>query len=48
MGQDVLRRPKVWFHDLFRRDGRPYIPAEVKYIREVTGANTGRLVNKRA
>ncbi len=29
--------PPVWFHDIFRRDGTPYIPAEVDYIRKVTG-----------
>ena len=30
--------PPVWFHDIFRRDGTPYIPAEVDYIRRITGA----------
>lgn len=30
--------PPVWFHDIFRRDGTPYDPAEVQYIRSVTGA----------
>lgn len=29
--------PPVWFHDIFRRDGTPYIPAEVDYIRLETG-----------
>ncbi len=29
--------PKEWFHDIFRRDGTPYRPAEVAYIRRVTG-----------
>jgi Glycosyl hydrolase family 10 len=29
--------PKVWFHDVFRPDGSPYDPAEVAYIRKVTG-----------
>ena len=28
--------PPVWFHDIFRRDGTPYIQAEVDYIRRVT------------
>jgi len=27
---------KVWFHDLFRKDGTPYDPAEHKVIRRVT------------
>src|SRR5206468_12302909 len=29
--------PPVWFHDIFRRDGTPYRPEEVAYIRGVTG-----------
>jgi hypothetical protein len=29
--------PQVWFHDIFRADGRPYDPKEVQYIRTVTG-----------
>jgi len=29
--------PPVWFHDIFRTDGTPYRPEEVKYIRKVTG-----------
>jgi len=28
--------PKVWFHDLFRKDGTPYDPAEIEVIRRVT------------
>jgi hypothetical protein len=32
--------PALWFHDIFHRDGRPYRPKEVEYIRAVTkGAN---------
>ncbi|MFZ5831209.1 MAG: cellulase family glycosylhydrolase [Planctomycetota bacterium] len=30
--------PELWFHDIFRPGGTPYIPAEVQYIRQVTGA----------
>jgi hypothetical protein len=30
--------PAVWFHDIFRTDGTPYRPEEVKFIREITGA----------
>jgi hypothetical protein len=30
--------PELWFHDIFRSDGSPYRPAEVGYIRGVTGA----------
>lgn len=29
--------PPVWFHDIFRADGTPYIAREVEYIRAVTG-----------
>jgi hypothetical protein len=30
--------PPLWFHDIFRTDGTPYLPEEVAYIRNVTGA----------
>jgi hypothetical protein len=29
--------PPLWFHDIFRADGKPYDPKEVAYIRRVTG-----------
>jgi hypothetical protein len=29
--------PSVWFHDIFRPDGRAYDPKEVAFIRRVTG-----------
>lgn len=32
--------PKVWFHDIFRMDGSPFDPAEVDYIRKITGKQT--------
>lgn len=31
--------PPVWFHDIFRKDGSPYDPTEVAYIKRITGAN---------
>ncbi len=34
---EQLDEPKVWFHDIFRRDGSPFDPQEVDYIRGVTG-----------
>ena len=29
--------PKLWFHDVFRRDGSPYDPKETNMIRSLTG-----------
>ena len=29
--------PKLWFHDIFHKDGLPYDAAEVEYIRSLTG-----------
>ena len=31
------REPAVWFHDIFMKDGTPYKPEEVAFIREMTG-----------
>ncbi len=33
----VTDEPPVWFHEVFRPDGRPYREAEAKLIRELTG-----------
>jgi hypothetical protein len=33
--------PSPWFHDVLRRDGRAYDPAEVAYIRSLTGPGPG-------
>jgi hypothetical protein len=30
--------PKVWFHDIFRKDGMPYSEEEIKLIKSLTGA----------
>ncbi len=30
--------PKVWFHDIFRQNGKPYRPQEVAVIKQATGA----------
>ena len=36
--------PPLWFHDIFRGDGRPYIETEVQLIRRITGkARAARL-----
>lgn len=34
----VYRKPRIWFHDIFRENGKPYKPEEVKFIRKMTGA----------
>lgn len=31
--------PKLWFHDVFRKDGTPYDEGEVEFIRQITGKN---------
>jgi hypothetical protein len=31
--------PPMWFHDIFRPDGKPYKAEEVEYIKKVTGKN---------
>lgn len=28
--------PQVWFHDIFRKDGTPFDPKEVEFIKELT------------
>ncbi len=30
--------PKIWFHDIFRKDGEPFDREEVRFISEITGA----------
>ncbi|MEP6845032.1 MAG: cellulase family glycosylhydrolase [Panacibacter sp.] len=31
--------PKVWFHDIFRKDGTPYSQEEINLIKSLTGKN---------
>jgi len=33
----VDREPSVWFHEIFRNDGKPYLVEEVEYIRRMSG-----------
>ncbi len=35
----VHREPRVWFHDIFHKDGTPYLPAETAFIQKITGKN---------
>jgi hypothetical protein len=40
------REPTVWFHEVFRTDGTPYIPEEVEFIKRMTGGGA-RTPNRR-
>jgi hypothetical protein len=31
------KEPELWFHDIYRTDGTPYIAAEVEFIKRITG-----------
>ncbi len=33
-----IAEPKLWFHDIFRKDGTPYRQDEVAMIKQLTGA----------
>lgn len=33
----INREPAVWFHEVFRNDGTPYMVEEVEFIRRMTG-----------
>ena len=35
--KQYTNEPPLWFHDIFRRNGQPYRPPEVEYIKRVTG-----------
>jgi hypothetical protein len=35
----VDREPVIWFHEVFRTDGAPYIREETEYIKRMTGQN---------
>jgi hypothetical protein len=32
------KEPEIWFHDIFRSDGRPYDIKEVELIKELAAA----------
>ena len=38
----VHREPRVWFHDIFHEDGKPYRPAETAFIRKITSNNASK------
>jgi hypothetical protein len=31
------QEPKIWFHDIFRKDGTPFSPGEIQLIKSLTG-----------
>ncbi len=33
----VDHQPEVWFHDIFKEDGKAYRPDETAFIRKMTG-----------
>jgi hypothetical protein len=43
----VDREPSIWFHEVFRTDGKPYIPEEVAFIKRMTGKVKGPVSNRR-
>jgi hypothetical protein len=36
------REPSIWFHEVFRTDGTPYIPEEVIYLKRVIAEQNGK------
>jgi hypothetical protein len=36
------REPSIWFHEVFRNDGTPYIPEEVTYLKRVIAEQNGK------
>jgi len=35
----IDREPSVWFHEVFRNNGQPYLPEEVEFIKRMTGTS---------
>ena len=42
----VDREPAIWFHEVFRTNGTPYIVEEVEYIKRMTGRTQARAARK--
>jgi len=40
------REPSIWFHEVFRTDGTPYIPEEVEFIKRMTGKSKAAATGK--
>jgi hypothetical protein len=41
------REPSIWFHEVFRNDGTPYLVEEVEFIRRMTGKTKARAAGGR-
>jgi hypothetical protein len=41
------REPSIWFHEVFRTNGTPYIPEEVEFIKRMTGKTKAKAVSMR-
>ena len=35
--QSKAPEPKIWFHDIFRKNGTPFDEKEIQFIKEITG-----------
>jgi hypothetical protein len=38
----IDREPSVWFHEVFRNNGTPYLPEEVEFIKRMTGVTKAK------
>ncbi|MDQ3133254.1 MAG: cellulase family glycosylhydrolase, partial [Acidobacteriota bacterium] len=43
----IDREPSIWFHEVFRTNGTPYIPEEVDFIKRMTGKTKSRAASAR-
>lgn len=40
------REPSIWFHEIFRNDGTPYMVEEVEFIRRMTGKTKAKAAGR--
>ena len=40
------REPSIWFHEVFRNDGTPYLVEEVEFIRRMTGKTKAKAAGR--
>ena len=36
--EEVIPEPEIWFHDILRKDGKPYNVEETNFIKEITSS----------